>query len=256
MSAEPGFPHSPEAASRQTPLTVGLELEPEQLSVGRAQLYRELDSTRQTLEAFRDALAAATGGALRASPGRVSTALEPALERLLAAIGALDDAGSLSGVLSTLVDRAAQEAPRVALFLLKDGALHGWRGTGFTQDVSSLRLPLQAEELFEGVVQRGEAVSIPDRSMLVPPAFAALPAPVVAMAVPLLVGAQPVAILYADDAGGSDGRTSSMWAEAIQILSRHASANLAYLTAARTADVLRRPLAPDSLSPALPGGSA
>jgi hypothetical protein len=47
-----------------------------------------------------------------------------------------------------------------------------------------------------------------------------------------------------------------MWAEAIQILSRHASANLAYLTAARTADVLRRPLAPDSLSPALPGGSA
>jgi len=256
MSAEPGRPDAGEAASKHERLRGGLGFEQDQLSVQRTQLYRELDSTRQTLEALRDALAAATGGAHHASPGRGSTALELPGERLLAAIGALDEARSLSGVLSTLADRAAQEAPRVALFLLSDGALHGWQGAGFTQEVSSLRFTLEAERLFEEVVRSGEAVSTTHSGTLAPPAFAALPTAILALAVPLLVGAQPVAILYADDGGGAHGRTSSMWGEAIQILSRHASASLAYLTAARTADVLRHWLAPGSLSPALPGGSA
>ena len=60
------------------------------------------------------------------------------------------------------------------------------------------------------------------------------------MAVPLLVGAQPVAVLYADDAADGTPAAPSSWPEAIQILGRHASVNLAHLTAARAADSMRR----------------
>lgn len=234
MSAEPG------SSDRHghTPLThelgpVGLAPGEGHLPVDRAHLYGQLDSTRQTLEALRDALAAATGEPF-ARP----------VERLLSAVRALDEARSLSAVLSALVERAGEEAPRIALFLVEDGGLHGWKATGFTPDVSSVRLAAEAEGLFEEAL-RGEA-----------PAFALLPAGAWAMAVPLLVGSRPVAVLYADEGDGSPGRTSSPWHEAIQILSRHASANLAHLTAARTVDVLRHWLAPGSLSPAVPGASA
>ena len=219
----------------------------------RAQLYQKLEGTRHTLESFRDALAAATGGGLHADSARGPTPLEPPGERLLSAMGALDHARSLSAVLSTLVDLVAQEAPRVALFLLKDGAMHGWQVSGFREEASSLQFPVEAEGLFQRAVRSGEALITTDTGTLTPPEFAALPAPVVAIAVPLLLEGQPVAILYADDGGGRQGRTSA-WSAAIQILSRHASANLAYLTAARTADVLRHWPAPCSSTPAVPGG--
>jgi hypothetical protein len=72
------------------------------------------------------------------------------------------------------------------------------------------------------------------------PAFAALPSDRAAIAVPLLVASQPVAVLYADDAADGTPASPSSWPEAIQILGRHASVNLAHLTAARAAEVMRR----------------
>jgi hypothetical protein len=71
--------------------------------------------------------------------------------------------------------------------------------------------------------------------------------------VPLLVGAQPVAVLYADDAGAAQPQAPASWPEAIQILCRHASVSLAHLTAARAADAMRRSLGPPSVPPAAAG---
>ena len=73
-----------------------------------------------------------------------------------------------------------------------------------------------------------------------PAAFAALPADRAAIAVPLLVASQAVAVLYADDAADGSPVSPSSWPEAVQILGRHASVNLAHLTAARAAEVMRR----------------
>jgi hypothetical protein len=64
------------------------------------------------------------------------------------------------------------------------------------------------------------------------------------MAVPLLVGNQPVAVLYADDAADGTPAAPASWPEAIQILGRHASVTLAHLTAARAAEAMRRSIAP------------
>jgi len=78
------------------------------------------------------------------------------------------------------------------------------------------------------------------------PAFAALPSDRAAMAIPLLVASQPVAVLYADDASAAPAATPASWPEAVQILGRHASVNLAHLTAARAVDALRRSAAPST----------
>ena len=66
------------------------------------------------------------------------------------------------------------------------------------------------------------------------------PADRAAIAVPLLVASQAVAVLYADDAADGSPATPSSWPEAMQILGRHASVNLAHLTAARAAEAMRR----------------
>jgi hypothetical protein len=84
------------------------------------------------------------------------------------------------------------------------------------------------------------------------PAFAGLPEGREGIAVPLTVGAEPVAVLYADQGRASD--PAPAWKDAIQILARHASACLAFLTAARTAQAMDliagepRPGADDSAS--------
>jgi hypothetical protein len=48
---------------------------------------------------------------------------------------------------------------------------------------------------------------------------------------------QPVAVLYADE--GTDGQPLASWRDTVQILGRHASACLGYLTAVRTAQALK-----------------
>ena len=69
------------------------------------------------------------------------------------------------------------------------------------------------------------------------PAFAGLAAGRRAIAVPFVLGDRPVAVLYADE--GTDGQPLDSWRETVQILGRHASAFIAYLTAVRTAQALR-----------------
>ena len=54
---------------------------------------------------------------------------------------------------------------------------------------------------------------------------------------PFVLGGQPVAVLYADE--GADGQAPSSWQEMVQILGRHASAYVAYLTAVRTAQAMQ-----------------
>jgi hypothetical protein len=69
------------------------------------------------------------------------------------------------------------------------------------------------------------------------PAFASLPAGRGAVAVPLKLGAQTVAVLYADE--GRNGDVPTGWSDAIQILGHHGSAHLAFLTALRTTQAMR-----------------
>lgn len=176
------------------------------------------------------------------------------VERMLAAIRSMDAARSLSDVLATLVRAAGAEAPRVALLVVAGAELRGWNVEGFGGAASSVQVPVDDAGLLGEVIRRGEPVATADGAGPLPPAFAALPADRAAIAVPLLVGAQPVAVLYADDGAEGARVVPASWPEAIQILGRHASVTLAHLTAVRAADAMRRSLA--ASPPAPPGAPA
>jgi hypothetical protein len=164
------------------------------------------------------------------------------VERLLAAIRLIDGGRSLSDVLSALTSAAAAEAPRVALFVGNGSELRGWKSIGFEMD--TLQASLDDEGLLAEAMRRREPVVCGEGDGPAAPAFAALPADRAAIAVPLMVASQPVAVLYADDASEGPAATPASWPEAVQILGRHASINLAHLTAARAAEAMRRSMAP------------
>lgn len=166
------------------------------------------------------------------------------VERLLSGIRSLDSARSLTQVLTALLSAAALEAPRAALFVVQGTELKGWKAEGFGADAAQLAVPADDDGMLSQVVRAGEPVVTSGTSGPAAPPFARLPEGRAAIAVPLLVGSQAVAVLYADDAGDGPPQAPASWPEAIQILSRHASVNLAHLTAARAADAMRRSLAP------------
>ena len=166
------------------------------------------------------------------------------VERVLNALRAMDASRSLSDVLTSLTVSAASEAPRVALFVLNGSDLRGWKSAGFSGEPSSLRAEVTDPGVLGEALRRREPVATSEAEGPAAPAFAELPRGRAAMAVPLLVGNQPVAVLYADDAADGTPAAPASWPEAIQILGRHASVTLAHLTAARAADAMRRSIAP------------
>ena len=174
------------------------------------------------------------------------------VERVLTAVRAMDASRSLSDVLTSLTSSAASEAPRVALFVLNGDDLRGWKSAGFAGEPSSLRASVKDPGVLGEALRRREPVATSEGEGPAAPAFAELPPGRAAMAVPLLVGNQPVAVLYADDAADGTPAAPASWPEAIQILGCHASVTLAHLTAARAADAMRRSMGP--AGSAQPGG--
>ena len=172
------------------------------------------------------------------------------VERLLTAIRVLDGGRSLTDVLSALTSSAAAEAPRVALFVVNGSELRAWKSIGFETD--TLQASLDQTSLLSEVMRRREPVVCGEGQGPAAPAFAALPPDRAAIAVPLMVASQPVAVLYADDASKEPSATPASWPEAVQILGRHASINLAHLTAARAAEAMRRSMAPAEPASARP----
>jgi hypothetical protein len=169
------------------------------------------------------------------------------VERLLTAIRLMDGGRSLTDVLSALTSSAAAETPRVALFVVNGSELRGWKSIGFEMD--TLTASLEETGLLGEAMRRREPVVCGEGQGPAAPAFAALPADRAAIAVPLMVSAQPVAVLYADDASEEPAATPASWPEAVQILGRHASINLAHLTAARAVEAMRRSIAPGAEPP-------
>jgi hypothetical protein len=73
--------------------------------------------------------------------------------------------------------------------------------------------------------------------------------------VPIIVGGQAVAVLYADNGLASSPEVPASWPEAVEILCHHASAAVAHLTAVRTTQAMRL-MRPASSKAAPPSGEA
>jgi hypothetical protein len=181
-------------------------------------------------------------------------------ERLLEGLCALDAAPTLSALLDAVVIHAAREAARAAVLVVRGGHAHGWRTAGFPsahgQDAGTITIDLGQDALIARAVhgkrsvassdppgepgagssvgrtrrRAGRARSAGSRHSTAPP-FADLPPDRVGLAVPILVGGEVVAVVYADDVGDESPRVPSAWPEAVEILARHGSRCLEHLTA-------------------------
>lgn len=159
--------------------------------------------------------------------------------RLADAIRRLDQAAALSEVLERLVQCAADEVDRAAVLLVNGNRLTGWRLAGFAPNLSSaslIDLSIEDAGLAGAVVQTGVAASRSFDAAGSPglPPFAGNAGDRRAMAFPLRVGGEVVAVLYADaaqvDASASDPR----WSAILEVLVRHASRVLEAMTVRQT----------------------
>ena len=215
------------AAERQAARAKADQALQEKLAAVRAEAGKaraaELQAARAKADQVQEGLAAAG---------------EKAFERLLASVGALDQAASLGQVLDVLADRAAGEAPRVAVLVVQGTRVCGWRFVGFPniRDALSVDLAVDESGLIGRAIREGRACSgpvgpgAPAGSL---PAFAASPDHRATQAVPVRVGGRVTAVVYADEAAESSERLPTSWASAIQILARHAGHCLEVLTALR-----------------------
>ncbi|MBP99401.1 MAG: hypothetical protein CL477_01835 [Acidobacteria bacterium] len=169
------------------------------------------------------------------------------VKRVLEGVRRLDQTTRLTDALDTLAVLAGDEAPRAAVLIVQDGRVRGWRFIGFgpaldqgVDNAETRQVDLEFGEA--GIVGRavvtGESCAVVSGPNGVPgdaePAFTTLPTGVHALAVPVLVGGQVMAVVYGDD---SERRPAEAWRESLELLARHAGHCLEALTAARAAQL-------------------
>ena len=166
------------------------------------------------------------------------------VERLLGTIRRIDGAGSLGGVLEALADAVQAESGRVAVFLVRDGGLQGWRFGGFTPEVPDPRavmLPIGEAGVISRAIAAHTCAATSDADLagdttFVPPppgSLLHLPAGRAGLAAPVCVGGQAVAVVYADEGTVEEPVVPNAWPELVEIAARHASRCLELLMASR-----------------------
>ena len=169
------------------------------------------------------------------------------LSRLLDSVRRLDAQPTLMATLDTLTEVLAEEVGRVAVFVQMDGVMRGWRFVGFGpwggDAWSQVINGDDAGFLRKAIVERRTCVLLAkgNRSALdQPPGFSALPTDRNALAVPVFVGGEAMAVIYVDDASFSEPSALSKWSDAVELLARHAGHRLEAVTANRAAALARR----------------
>ncbi len=211
------------------------ELAAELLQIARGDMRTSrVDIERAAVEVAR---AVARGGA---------TARHELIGRVVTAIRSLDDATTLRGVLDALAEGAASEASRVAVLLVDGDSLHADHQYGFAPGQGPVDLPVTASPLLASAVTLRQSTLVPaasDKDRAHIPAFMRPVAGQLGMILPLAIGQQVVAVLYAE---GSDRQQQDsgepVWTEQVEVLVRHAAARLESLTSQRTVEVLTNPL--------------
>jgi hypothetical protein len=233
-------------------------------------LQAEIETTRKTAaveaeEVLIARLTAAHGDSERkiaAAAGRAYTDSHQTelarAARLVDAIRNLDDARGLSEVLERLVQCSGHEVDRAAMLLVKGKRLSGWRLAGFTPGgppARSIDLGMEEAGLAGAVVKSGQPASRPSDAATGPglPPFAAGSGERHAMALPVCVGGEVVAVLYADAPRVDEPSSDARWPAILEVLVRHASRALEAMTVEQAAGLsLPRPMARGSHT-AVPG---
>jgi hypothetical protein len=161
-----------------------------------------------------------------------------ASHRLVDAIQAIGRARSLSDILDTLVNCAAREAERAAVFLVRGGRFRAWKFVGFgpaLDEDNSLECGFDEAGVM-GTAARTNATATGDGGdAATAPAFTALAPGHSSIAVPIAFGGDVVAVLYADQG------THGVWTAAVEVIARHAARSLEALTAFKAARAIMEP---------------
>jgi hypothetical protein len=127
----------------------------------------------------------------------------PVLDELVSAFQALASATTISEVLTTLVEQMAAQFPRVALFRVKKGHLQGEHQIGFDlkTDINKLVLPLGMDSLPARAASSGQIETLTGDALKDSKVTPFSGTPACALALPIVVAGDTLAIVYADDSG-------------------------------------------------------
>jgi hypothetical protein len=159
-----------------------------------------------------------------------------ASDRLADAIRTLDRARSLSEILDTLASCAAREAARAAVLVVASDRFRGWRFIGFEPSFDDAKqIDLSSEQ--SGVVGEAARSGQPARAGegIQLPSFAAHTESD-AIAIPLVLSGETVAVLYAEVEKVAGKRQKAEGA--LEIVARHAARCLEVVTAFNTIRLL------------------
>jgi hypothetical protein len=249
QDAERGFKARLEALRNE--LTREME---QRLSTERQQLQAAtIAATQAAAEAASAASAANASHVAHAATAANSTAGVPSpesgirearidtLERLLGAVRRIDEATTLTAILDTLAKGASEETSRVAIMLVDGDMLKPWSTHGFAHGNAPGEIPIGTSGILTATVALKQTSFVKPMIArdLTTPAFMQVPVGHTGLVVPLIVGGDVVAVLYADDIGRKEEQVDSpIWTEEIDLLVRHAALRLENLTSIRTAEAL------------------
>ncbi len=164
------------------------------------------------------------------------------LSALARATTAMDDATTLSEVLDALASGLSAQADRSIVLVFKGAAARVWRRSGFTGTPSEVgdSLALDALPDLAAMVKSSAAAYLEGRGDEHPLlGVATLPVGTTGLAVPVAIGGQVAALVYADAGARSEGTSFPGWADLIEVLARHAARCLEALTAMRASGYAR-----------------
>jgi len=172
-----------------------------------------------------------------ASPAAAAPSLSPlpVLDDLLSGFQALGSATTIADVLTTLVEQLAAQFPRVALFRVKKSHLQGEHQIGFdlNTDIAKVVIPLGMDSMLARAASSGQIERLTAEELAESNAAPFSGSPMNALALPIMAGGEPLAIVYADDSGARPPESAEAidltirFAEAMQ---HHAAALLSRLT--------------------------
>lgn len=216
-----------------------------------------LEGRREAQEEAEEAIKQAVSAAV----AELRSIEAAASARLVNAVRAIERARSLSEILDTLVSCAGREASRAAVLLVRGARFREWRFVGFPPSFDAqepVEFGAGDAGFLNEAVRTGAAISGNAAGRGGAPAFAELPPEGEALVVPIVVGGQIVAVLYADQ-GAADPSSqlpsAGPWPCTLEVLSLHAARCLEALTASKAARVVTELLDPLKVEPDRDGGS-
>jgi len=196
-----------------------------------------LTALQSDLKAAQTELADAKAQAARDLADARSTVVA-ASTAILDGVKAIDDAQSLTEVLDGFLDHASRHTPRVAMLLLTDEKLRGWKWLGFLGPATTVEFALTDSHLVSQAARAGKtetssAAGTPD-AVLAPTRDGHT-----SVAIPIVIDGRVVAVLYGDDDGEESTTLPGAWPQLLEVLARHASRALEAMTARRMPDLVR-----------------